>query len=1198
MARDGASAGVARGRGSAGGASNEAGSIHRAGVAAYLAVHGLTDREVEGRTGCVPVRIGLETLDATDDIVCEMVNGSSWFFQCKRTVGNDRKLRDAAGQWGRQELGTRDFVVLGARELRGPLKTVQPILRRTGAVLSPKQERDRSTVLDTLNGVAPGRGEAILEQLHLFSWAVEEDADYQSQLAAALLEAGLVPPGLGMRAFRQLRAHLQSLAARRQASDLEDWVGALTVGGVEVFSDGEGPAGSRLRAEQVAISEYREGLSRNLDRLDVSSLTPDLSEVHVKDLSSGFQVEFVAEDGERSSTEGLHVLARRNERFIVTGLPGMGKSTAFRQLTARLAADDSAPVPLHVDLRRLSRHVFRQDDVSVDLLLRELSQGTLTADPAILHRGLRRRLEAGDALLLLDGLDETMDRAGSVAAGLADLLDRLPPSCGFLLSSRHNALTAAGRMGLPVVELVSPPTLERTMRALLAGLGRLTRPSGDFEKWADERQAALTQLSKEAGPMWDVPLLATLLTIRVAKGKTDLPNAATLLNDVVEDSVLNWERHRGPQPPWGAAPEMRPQMLLDGFAALGHALNTQATLSREDANRDVASALASWGHSGRVLEALAREITWFWDEVVGVFLDRQGNIEARSRQFAELGDARWAANQDPARRRSWMEAALANPAKRDTVRLAAVRDPEMTQLLFEAAASPESDKRLRALSWLYYFFGDTSPASSDEALTLLELMLEAASQGLLPEHDHDSDGTLRDFLATAARSRDAFDGPGWSFALRAASIPIPSFRRQERDGKLADLRLDTDRVSILRSTAMLSDARADGRTDLSPEQVKVIQSALYVALPEHREPVKILGKPLMIGGASRPIHSGLAEVAERAIPFLDQLGPATWERIFEIAGASRVPDWRRITARMSEAGYVNPRQRWPSIPKAFREHYEDHHGLGWLFRLLNREDPGESSESSVHIWRWRALADLVSAIGWRTSAGGDSIEAAAESPAVLAAWLDATMTAADISVADVASESARLLAPVVDIDEVLDVIIAYGFHSPHMDAGRLTETQQLKLVQCLMSRSEWISRTACLLLVDQGSEAVAAAIRQSQVRTNPRSRWYATIALCANSASAEADVRRIMADSNSPARLGAARFLRLRGDEASSPLLAQALVDEDLTVRVEAGAREEGVPAPAYWSCRFCATRNDIESHDVCTGCDSSSRPKPREDGD
>ena len=80
-----------------------------------------------------------------------------------------------------------------------------------------------------------------------------------------------------------------------------------------------------------------------------------------------------------------------------------------------------------------------------------------------------------------------------------------------------------------------------------------------------------------------------------------------------------------------------------------------------------------WGRAPAEARALARHIMAFWDERTGVFVacPPAGDIEPRSRVFAETGDAMWVARQDPAARRAWIAAALTDDDRRETVLLAA-----------------------------------------------------------------------------------------------------------------------------------------------------------------------------------------------------------------------------------------------------------------------------------------------------------------------------------------------------------------------------------------------------------------------------------------------------------------------------------------------------------------------------------------------
>jgi len=67
--------------GSRGGRANEAGSLYRSGVAAYLAAHGLVGRGVEAagypEGGPAPVTLSFETGDAVDDIRCGLADGTT-----------------------------------------------------------------------------------------------------------------------------------------------------------------------------------------------------------------------------------------------------------------------------------------------------------------------------------------------------------------------------------------------------------------------------------------------------------------------------------------------------------------------------------------------------------------------------------------------------------------------------------------------------------------------------------------------------------------------------------------------------------------------------------------------------------------------------------------------------------------------------------------------------------------------------------------------------------------------------------------------------------------------------------------------------------------------------------------------------------------------------------------------------------------
>jgi hypothetical protein len=80
------------------GQANEAGSVHRREVAAWLAAHGLASRGLSSAghaaDGPFPMRLDFETDQPTDDINCLLSDGSCMYVSAKRTCGNDQHFRN------------------------------------------------------------------------------------------------------------------------------------------------------------------------------------------------------------------------------------------------------------------------------------------------------------------------------------------------------------------------------------------------------------------------------------------------------------------------------------------------------------------------------------------------------------------------------------------------------------------------------------------------------------------------------------------------------------------------------------------------------------------------------------------------------------------------------------------------------------------------------------------------------------------------------------------------------------------------------------------------------------------------------------------------------------------------------------------------------------------------------------------------
>ena len=169
-------------------------------------------------------------------------------------------------------------------------------------------------------------------------------------------------------------------------------------------------------------------------------------------LASSFQVSVPGTD----QTDRMLDTARRWLRMLLTGLPGMGKSAALEQAAARWAADPAAPVPVLVQLRHVAAcHPRTAADVTLTSLVDAATAEAPEPERAPLRRFLERAAANGEAVLLLDGLDECRDRRGVIADGLAAVAQSLPAGTGILLATRGSAVRAAQeKPGLPEAQLI------------------------------------------------------------------------------------------------------------------------------------------------------------------------------------------------------------------------------------------------------------------------------------------------------------------------------------------------------------------------------------------------------------------------------------------------------------------------------------------------------------------------------------------------------------------------------------------------------------------------------------------------------------------------------------------------------------------------------------------------------------------------
>jgi hypothetical protein len=1202
--------------GSSGGKANEAGSLHRSGVAAYLAAHGLVGRGVEAagdsEDGPAPVALSFETGEAVDDVRCDLSDGGVLLIQAKRSCGDDRHLAATAAQWAGYEpdLQAGQRLALATADPRGPVRMLGRALdRRRRAIPGPMSSAEQDALAAVRgrfpDGMAQHTVERVLDSAVVMTIAAESALDSEFRQAASLLDGALVPVGSGSKAISALQQAFRVQAAVGTGSGIDEWLEILALAGLEVFADADGPAGLRRRAEMTAVLAHRKRLADRDGVLQYSLLAEDLPPMRYPSLADSLQVSVARP---KARTDQLLHLARRWPRLLLTGLPGTGKSTALEQLAARWAADLEAPVPILVQLRELlPRDPRRRTDVSLGNLI-EIATTEAAQDEQIpLRRALERAVLSGDAVLLLDGLDECRERRAVVADSLAALADELPPITGLVLATRGSGLSAARKLGLPEAELAEPYWPGSVLGKLLehAALHRL--PLAERDSWVQAHKQWLDQARLDQPDVWRIPLLATLLTLLAASRNAEsLPTSrAKLLAEAVHETIDQWEMSRMATAETPFRPRLRAKQLLDGYVAIAHTLASIGTASAEDVLETVVTMLgARWGMAVGEAEAAAADVIWFWDEHLGVFVSSpvDGHVNSRSRVFTEIGDAMWAAARDRTTQQAWVAAALADEDLRDVVLLAAGLSDDITDSLVQAAGDQHypAEVRSRALLWAADAVIEGAAVSARPLEALLSSLAGAAREAFQSPPAMKDDQNEGSLFGPKGSERA---GPGWTYARRIAMLPLPVGLRAVREDLLAGLTGTEEQVAVAGGICALADARADRLSSLTSAQVVAVTRLLESPIPD-RGPLTsrqiTRGHVVVTGGSSGAIP-GHCRAAEEAIEYLSQLGPGASDLVYRIAHCGSWGGYNRISARLEAIGFHDPERddshrTSVALLNRVAEVWED-----WdVFLAAATSIATPRQPTRTECWRLpdlAALTDLLDPLN-ATLVGMDVAFGSERS--LLSGWINAIAVGADLDLPGISGQAGAALKTLEAGDEtVVDVIVAPPPASPALcHASRLGQDDIGALIDSLGAASDWLATVACTVLEPAHDPRIAQMLLARLPQMRPNRRRIAAIVLLANDSNILGRAALLLSADDPPIRAGAAAVAATLGRcDAAGPwakLLVGALGDDDMTVRLEAGQEHSAATAgAAYWSCVDCGSRNEMTSAD-CAFCQSGTRPSHR----
>jgi hypothetical protein len=322
----------------------------------------------------------------------------------------------------------------------------------------------------------------------------------------------------------------------------------------------------------------------------------------------------------------------RRPRVVVLGDPGSGKSTLLRHIAYAVACGMAEDVgeatlerlPIFVRIVQFSQAQADNRALTLDTYIRETCAPRWA--PLFQHT-----LDAGEALVLLDGLDEVVDahQRKSIAEAIQTLVADYPGNA-FLVTSRIVGYQAARLSGDFSHHTIQPLPLERIAEFVGKWYTAIEREAGEAELGEEARERAEElSLTIQERPgiqrLAENPLLLTIIALVNWRGRK-LPNRRVeLYVHAAETLIESWPYRR-------QGVELDAERVIRLLSPVAHRIF--ATRSSSDIAEDELLPILSEAVC-RVDGVDEREAKVYADEFLGQISERSGIF--RERGYDERG---------------------------------------------------------------------------------------------------------------------------------------------------------------------------------------------------------------------------------------------------------------------------------------------------------------------------------------------------------------------------------------------------------------------------------------------------------------------------------------------------------------------------------------------------------------------------------